>query len=203
VNFHKLNSLLSTRLSQAKLSSQVLRKICSENAHRCAENAENGFGVSRIFLGRYHKDGEEFLDHIIRITGDETWISFVNVETKEQPKQWMHTHEPNNSKKFKQTYACQKADGNFFLGQERSVDVIHGTRDRNDLRNLLRNTQKDCVGPAIQNKRREMLTYSVVLLLTVRVRVRVQLLALERCWSISTGSCLAISLRATITCLPG
>jgi hypothetical protein len=57
-----------------------------------------------IFLERYHKDGNEFLNHIMQVT-DETWVSFVNVETKEQSKQWMHTHSPNKLKKFKQTSA--------------------------------------------------------------------------------------------------
>jgi hypothetical protein len=37
------------------------------------------------FLERYHKDGDEFLSHIIVVTGDKMWVSFVNVETKEQP----------------------------------------------------------------------------------------------------------------------
>jgi hypothetical protein len=36
------------------------------------------------FLGRYHKDGEESLSHIVRVTGDETWVLFVNAERKEQ-----------------------------------------------------------------------------------------------------------------------
>jgi hypothetical protein len=27
------------------------------------------------FLERYHKDGDEFLNHILRVTGDETWVS--------------------------------------------------------------------------------------------------------------------------------
>jgi hypothetical protein len=36
------------------------------------------------FFEQYHKDGDEFLNHVIRVTGDETWVSFVNVETKEQ-----------------------------------------------------------------------------------------------------------------------
>jgi hypothetical protein len=40
----------------------------SENDHGCAENAENGFGFE--FLGRYYKDGDEFLSHIV--TGDKT-----------------------------------------------------------------------------------------------------------------------------------
>jgi hypothetical protein len=71
----------------------------SENAHGCAQTAENGFDFCRLFLERYHKDGDEFLNHIVRVTRDETWVSFVNVETKEQPKQWMHTHSPKQAEK--------------------------------------------------------------------------------------------------------
>jgi hypothetical protein len=66
----------------------------SENAHECSQNIENGFVFD--FLVRYRKDGDEFLSHIVRVTGDETWVSFVNDETKEQSKQWMHTHSANN-----------------------------------------------------------------------------------------------------------
>jgi hypothetical protein len=33
------------------------------------------------FSEQYHKDGNEFLHHIVQITGDETWVSFVNSET--------------------------------------------------------------------------------------------------------------------------
>jgi hypothetical protein len=44
------------------------------------------------FLYQYHKDGYEFLNHIIQVTGDKVWVAFVNAETKErQPKQWMHS----------------------------------------------------------------------------------------------------------------
>jgi macrodomain Ter protein organizer (MatP/YcbG family) len=75
-----------------------------EYAHGCVENAENGFGFD--FLERNHKDGDEFLTHIVRVTGDETWVSFVNVETKEQSKQWIHTHSQKKPKKFKQTSLC-------------------------------------------------------------------------------------------------
>jgi hypothetical protein len=52
------------------------------------------------FLEQYHEDGDEFLSHFVRVTGDETWASFVNTETKEQSKQWMHTH-LKKLKKFK------------------------------------------------------------------------------------------------------
>jgi hypothetical protein len=56
-------------------------------------------------LVRYHKDGDAFLSHIVQVTGDETFVSFVNVETKEQSKQWVHTHSPNKPKEFKQASA--------------------------------------------------------------------------------------------------
>jgi alpha-amylase/alpha-mannosidase (GH57 family) len=50
------------------------------------------------FLERYHKDGHEFLNHIVQVTGDETWVSFVSV-TKEQSKQCGCTHIHQKSKK--------------------------------------------------------------------------------------------------------
>jgi hypothetical protein len=66
-------------------------------------------------------------------------------------------------KKFKQISVCQKADGNYFLGEERSADCgIHATRDHNNM----------------------------------IMRVPIELLALEHCWSISTGSCLTTLLTA-------
>jgi type VI protein secretion system component VasA len=86
------------------------------------------------FSERYHKDGEEFLHHIVRVTGDETWVSFVNVETKEQSKQWMHTM-------LKQTVSSRKLMET--LRQERKADGgIHGKHDHNSVRRVLRNTKK-------------------------------------------------------------
>jgi hypothetical protein len=68
--------------------------MVSANSHGCSQNVENIFGFD-FFLERYYKDGDEFLNHIVRVAGDETWLSFVNVETTEQSKQWMHPHSPN------------------------------------------------------------------------------------------------------------
>jgi hypothetical protein len=62
-----------------------------ENTYRCTQNVEHGFGLD--FLEQHHKYDHEFLNHIA--TGDDIWVSFVNVETKELSKQWMHTHSPN------------------------------------------------------------------------------------------------------------
>jgi hypothetical protein len=75
--------------------------------------------------------------HIIRVTGDETWASFVNFETKEQSEQWRHTHSPNKPKHFKQTSAYQKVDGKCFLGQGRSADGIDAARDHNNIRSVV------------------------------------------------------------------
>jgi hypothetical protein len=71
----------------------------SENAHECVQIAENGSSFD--FLEQYHKDGNEFLSHIVWVTGDETWVSFVNVQTKQQSKQRMHTHSRNKLEKLK------------------------------------------------------------------------------------------------------
>jgi hypothetical protein len=87
----------------------------------------------------------------------------VNAETKEQSKQWMHTHYPNKLKKLKQMPACQKANGICFLGQERSADGgSHATRDPSNIRSGLRNTKK--LQRTMQKKKCKMLTSSVVLL---------------------------------------
>jgi hypothetical protein len=98
------------------------------------------------FLEQYHKHGNEFYSHTI--TDDETWVSFVNVETKVQPKQWMHTQPPNKLKKFKQTLsAYQKVDRNFFLEQESCADggIMHqGTTIMSE---MCCETLKNCVRP--------------------------------------------------------
>jgi hypothetical protein len=60
--------------------------------------------LALTFLEQYHKHGDKSLNHIV--TNDETWVSSVNAETKEQQsKQWMHTHSPDKPKMFKQTSA--------------------------------------------------------------------------------------------------
>jgi hypothetical protein len=41
------------------------------------------------------------------VTGNETWVSFVNIETKEQSKQWMHVF-TKQAKKFKHLLSAKK-----------------------------------------------------------------------------------------------
>jgi transposase len=74
----------------------------------------------------------------------------------------MHTHSPNKAKKFKQTLsACQKAEGNCFLGQERSADGgVHARGTTLTSEVYCKTLKKLC--RAIQKKRCGMLTYGVI-----------------------------------------
>jgi hypothetical protein len=124
----------------------------------------------------------------------------VNVETKEQLKQWIHTHSPNKPKMFKQTSARKLIDGNCFLRQERSADGGIMQQQTTIMSEVYCETlKKNCIGP---------LRTKGVECSSMIVRVCIQLLTLEYCRSISTGSCLTIfltaliSLQVTTTCLP-
>jgi histone-lysine N-methyltransferase SETMAR len=149
----KFHAVFSTRLSQVKLS-QVLRNMVSESA--TGAHKTQRMASTLTFLERYPKDGDEFCNHIARVTYNETRVSFVNAEIKEQ---WMHTHSPNKPKKFKQTTVCQNA---VLWGRKKSADGgIHATGDHNNVTSVLQNIKK--LRRAIQNKRCGMLTHGVVL----------------------------------------
>jgi hypothetical protein len=86
---------------------------CSQVRIKCRD----GFSFDFDFLEQYHKDCDEFPNHIVRVTGDETWVSFVNGESKGQSRQWMHTHSPNKLRKFKQKSA-RKLTATVFLDKK-------------------------------------------------------------------------------------
>jgi hypothetical protein len=86
----------------------------------------------------------------------------VSAETKEQSKQWLHMHSPNKLKKFKQT-ACQKADGNCFLGQKRSADGKFMQQETTIMSEVYCEMLKK-LHSTIQNKRHRLLMSSIVFL---------------------------------------
>jgi hypothetical protein len=115
------------------------------------------------FLERYHKDGNKFLNHIVWKTGDETWVSFVNFETKEQSKQCLHTHFTKQAVKVYTNVVCQKAGGNCFWDRKGGLMVEfmqQGTIITSDV--YWETLKKLC--RAIQNKRYGIMTSGVVLL---------------------------------------
>jgi hypothetical protein len=98
----------------------------------------------------------------VQVTDDETWVSFVNVQTEEQSKQWIHTHSPNKPKKFKQTSA-RKLMATVFCGRKGMLMVKfmqQGTTITSEMYSKTLNK----LHTAIQNKRCGMLTSGVVLL---------------------------------------
>jgi hypothetical protein len=137
-NFH-LNFRISHIVLYEIITTQV-PKICM-GAHKIQRMAS-----AFTFLEQYHKDGDEFLSHIVWATGDETCISFVNVETKDQ---CIHTRLIYRPEFFKEALSvCQKADGSCFMGQEGSADSgIHATRADNNITSVLWDTKRNCIGP--------------------------------------------------------
>lgn len=144
--------------------------------------------------------------HIIWVADDETWFSCVNVETKQQKKQWMqHIHQ--TSRKV-WTNACLAESWWHFLSmtawESNAGGEIHATRDCSNITSALWNTKRKLCR-AVQNKRYGMLTFGVVLQMIMHVHI--QLLALKHCSSILFGSNLTtiftdlIPLQGTCTCL--
>lgn len=62
--FLQISCNILTKLIQASLA-QILYVACSENAHSCEQNTENGFLQIWLFLQQYHKDGNIFHNHIL------------------------------------------------------------------------------------------------------------------------------------------
>ncbi|GFT97817.1 uncharacterized protein TNCV_4587251 [Trichonephila clavipes] len=68
-----------------------LRKLCSRRVPRplAAEHKEKRFALLLDFLIRYEEEGDDMLSRIV--TGDETWVSHITLESKEQSMEWRHT----------------------------------------------------------------------------------------------------------------
>jgi hypothetical protein len=107
----------------------------SPGAHKMCRMAS-----ALTFLEQYNKDGDEFLHHIIWVTGDETWVSFLNDETREQSMQWMNTYSPNMPKNI----AClPESWWQLFSGTGKQCWWwIHATMDHNNVRSVLQNAKK-------------------------------------------------------------
>jgi histone-lysine N-methyltransferase SETMAR len=113
------------------------------------------------FLQRYWEEGDKFLDRIV--TDDETWVQFMNAETKEQSQQWMHTHSANKSKKFQCTLSNKKMMATVFWDRKGILlteFMATGTTITSEVYSEMLNKLRRL----IQNKRHGMLTKDIVLL---------------------------------------
>jgi hypothetical protein len=99
------------------------------------------------FLELYNKDGDEFINNIIGVRDDNAWVSFVNVETKEQSKQWLYTHSQNKPKKFKPTLSARKQMATVFWDRTGVLMVEFMQQGTTITSEVYGETLKNCVGP--------------------------------------------------------
>lgn len=108
-----LYKVITEDLGYQKLSARWVPKLLSE------EQKAQRMGAALSFLQRYEREGDAFLNQIV--TGDETWVRYVNAETKLQSMQWGHTHSPKKPTKCRQTLSTRKLMATvFLLGQKRN-----------------------------------------------------------------------------------
>ena len=77
------------------------RKICARCVPRMLTDAHEAarMGAALMFLERYERDGNVFLDQIV--TGDETRISHNTPTSNLNSMEWRHSLSPNKPHKFK------------------------------------------------------------------------------------------------------
>ncbi|KAL4142110.1 hypothetical protein QTP88_004631 [Uroleucon formosanum] len=78
-----LHEIVSIKLNFRKLCARWVPKILTDE-HRVKRQ-----GSALQFLSRYEEEGDKFLSRIV--TGDETWVSHVTPESKQQSMEWRHT----------------------------------------------------------------------------------------------------------------
>lgn len=157
--FHKCRGVFSTKLWQIDYD---IENCAHDGYPRCSQrNTKTKRASSALsFLTRYSEQGDEFLDHIV--TGDETWVSHMTPESKQQSMEWRHTASPRK-KKFKQTMSTRKIMCTVFWDRKGVLLIEFLPRGETINRETYCQTLKK-LRRAIQNKRRGMLTDRVVLL---------------------------------------
>jgi hypothetical protein len=133
VNILKFDALFFTRLSHlgwAIITSFVQDGFqkCLWMCTKCGEWLPSALPYFRVVTQRWRRIFHSH-DNVIRC--DVTWVSFVNVETKEHSKQWMHIHQ--TSQKNLNRYL--PARWQFFFWNRK--DEIHAAREHNNVRNIL------------------------------------------------------------------
>ena len=149
-----LYEIVRNHLDYRKLCSRWVPKMLTE------EHKEKRVASALTFLTRYHEEGDEMLNHIV--TGDETWVSHVTPESKQQSSQWKHIASPR-VKKFKQTISTRKMMCTVFWDRQGVLLVefmVRGTTINSAAYcETLKKLRRE-----IQNKRRGMLSRGVLLL---------------------------------------
>jgi histone-lysine N-methyltransferase SETMAR len=132
-----IHEIVKKYLHYKKICARWIPQMLTEE-HRCKHTS-----AALTFLEHYHQEGDNFLDQILVVTGDETWVSHNIPESKRQSLEWHHSHSPSKPIKFKQTLSTWKSPINsFFLGPERRPSgKIHPQRPNHQHCDILCNSQ--------------------------------------------------------------
>jgi histone-lysine N-methyltransferase SETMAR len=100
------------------------------------------------------------LSHIV--TGDETWVSHITPESKQQSLLWKHTGSPK-TKKFKQTFSTRKIMCTIFWDRQ-GVLLVEFLPQGTTINSAVYCETLKKLRRAIQNKRHGMLSATILLL---------------------------------------
>jgi len=116
------------------------------------EHKKQRVACAFTFVMSYHKKGDGMLSHIV--TGDETWVSHITPEPKQQSLHWKHTGSPKR-KNFKQTISTRKIMFTVFwdrqgvllvkfLPQDTTIDSAVYCETLKKLRRAIQNKSAEC-----------------------------------------------------------
>lgn len=149
-----IHEIVTEKLGYKKLCARWVPKMLTD-VHK-----QRRVEAGRNFLQRFENEGEEFFSHLV--TGDETWISYTNVESKQKSMQWRHSSSPK-AKKFKQAPSVRKMMATVFWDQKGVLLVEFLERGATINADMYCKTLMK-LRRAIQNKRRGMLSSGIVFL---------------------------------------
>jgi len=108
---------------------------------------------------RYHKERDDILSHIV--TGDETWVSHITPESKQQSLHWKHTGSPKR-KNFKQMFSTRKIMCTVFWDRQ-GVLLLEFLPQGTTINSAVYCETLNKLRRVIQNKRRGMLSATILL----------------------------------------
>ncbi|GBM92642.1 hypothetical protein AVEN_107058-1 [Araneus ventricosus] len=101
-----LHEIVTNRLNYRKLCSRWVPKMFMD-VHRTKR-----FGSALTFRTRYSEEGNGFLNKIV--TGGETWVRHVTLESKQQSMEWRHSRSPTKKypkQRCQHTKSCALCSG--------------------------------------------------------------------------------------------
>jgi len=149
-----LCDIVSSHLDYRKVCARWVLKMLTE------DHKKQRVACALTFLMHYHKEGDGMLSHIV--TGDETWVSHITPESKQQSLHWKHTGSPKR-KKFKQTFSTRKIVCTVFWDRQ-SVLLVEFLPQGTTINSAVYCEMLKKLRHAIQNKRCGMLSATTLLL---------------------------------------